>query len=760
MISSWQSFCNQLTEIFSEAKKSDGGQPVNDDSNINFNNNNDDDKEKDEFAVSFCSIDGQRFSLGDSKTKFTVQASCQPISYLIALAEHGDDYVHQFVDLEPSGRNFNELCLTEENIPHNPMVNSGAIMVCSLIKNQRSQSKRFRHVIDHWDGLTGRQGNIDFCNATYLSERFGTTADRNFCLAYMMNEKQSFEYGKESNEALRIQKIRRREEMKKKKEKMQRESHSSGNRHDGGSIFNARHMSGMRNHYQQQTSPYISPSSSPPLLPQSISQLPFSSQASTQARSPPTRLPASSYNSPAQHPPIPFPISSNHASPQFPSSPTGGAPPFPDMNNGHIHSNVFVEMHNFNNTNYNNDTLNASVNNSIMNHSAHSQANNASFHTQQPGDGTGRQQTHPAGGATVEPEKMPKRRQWRDEDVGKNLELYLQCCAIKTHAEAMAVVAGTLANGGVCPLTEERVFKACDVRNALALMLSCGMGEYSGEWAYKIGLPAKSSVTGAVMVVIPNVGGLCIYSPKVDENCNSVRGVEFCLGLLKRFSFHYFDCVKGIVTSSKTSKSNPCKATDSTFQKQLIQLSYSCARGDLASVRGLLHNGAPIHGRNYDGRTALHVAASEGQLQVVHYLVAHGGADITAVDRWGGTALSDAEREGHASVAKYLKKRHKEIEDAALLLRKQSETVVLYGANGQGTNSMMNGDAKQESGSGLKGAVDLDSDGSVNTSILRDDVDSAGANNLYTRSTNSHQHTPSSSISPSPLFRFHNLSLA
>ena len=60
------------------------------------------------------------------------------------------------------------------------------------------------------------------------------------------------------------------------------------------------------------------------------------------------------------------------------------------------------------------------------------------------------------------------------------------------HTEGVSIVAATLANGGLCPLTGERVFKIDNVRKCLSLMLSCGLYDYSGEWAYKIGLPAKS----------------------------------------------------------------------------------------------------------------------------------------------------------------------------------------------------------------------------------------------------------------------------
>ncbi len=101
----------------------------------------------DNWACAVCTVDGQRFSLGDVNTNFTLQSCSKPFSYSIALNELGHDLVHKHVGHEPSGRNFNEICLDKKNKPHNPMLNSGAIMVAamchSLMEPEMSLAEKF-----------------------------------------------------------------------------------------------------------------------------------------------------------------------------------------------------------------------------------------------------------------------------------------------------------------------------------------------------------------------------------------------------------------------------------------------------------------------------------------------------------------------------------------------------------------------------------------------------------------------------------------
>lgn len=89
----------------------------------------------------------------------------------------------------------------------------------------------------------------------------------------------------------------------------------------------------------------------------------------------------------------------------------------------------------------------------------------------------------------------------------------------------MGIIAATLANGGVNPLTNDRVLDTSTVKDVLSIMSSCGMYDYSGEFAFNVGLPAKSGVSGAIMIVVPGKMGICTYGPRLDKYGNSAKGV-------------------------------------------------------------------------------------------------------------------------------------------------------------------------------------------------------------------------------------------
>ena len=87
-------------------------------------------------------------------------------------------------------------------------------------------------------------------------------------------------------------------------------------------------------------------------------------------------------------------------------------------------------------------------------------------------------------------------------------------------AESMSIVAGTLANGGRCPTTNERIFSPETVQSVLSVMFTCGMYDFSGQFSFSMGFPSKSGVAGACLIVVPNVMGMCTWSPRLDMNGN------------------------------------------------------------------------------------------------------------------------------------------------------------------------------------------------------------------------------------------------
>ena len=420
VVPEFEEFCASMRELYERTKSNESGAVADYIPQLAR-------VDPDQYGLALCTIDGQRYSVGDTTTDFCVQSCCKPINYCVALEDQGEDNVHLHIGREPSGVGFNELTLNSEGRPHNPMINAGAIMACSLIKPDLTSADRFDYVMDSWTRLSGGT-KPGFSNPTYLSER--RTADRNFALGYFMREKGAF------------------------------------------------------------------------------------------------------------------------------------------------------------------------------------------------------------------PE---------NSDLVETLEFYFQCCSLEATAESMSVVAATLANGGICPTTGERVFKPDTVQKCLSLMYSCGMYDFSGEWAFSIGLPAKSGVAGAVFVVVPNVIGLCAWSPRVDHLGNSVRGVDFFRQLVSTYNFHNYDNLAGGLHYKK----DPRLPSSQLRTETTTELCWAASEGDLTAIRRLVARGVNLDDGDYDGRTALHLAVCGGHQHVVEYFILR-KANLRPRDRWGGTPLDDAHREKHEEVAKLL----------------------------------------------------------------------------------------------------------
>uniref|UniRef100_A0A183CI39 glutaminase n=1 Tax=Globodera pallida TaxID=36090 RepID=A0A183CI39_GLOPA len=275
------------------------------------------------WAISLMTIDGKTASWGESKQKFCLQSVSKPFTYAIVLNDLGDDHVHRFVGQEPSGRSFNDICLDKNKKPHNPMINSGAIVVTSMVKPEWTNYKRFDFILERMRCFAS--GNeLTFDNTTFLSEC--ETGHQNYAIA----------------------------------------------------------------HYLKQNNCY---------------------------------------------------------------------PANDDLSN---------------------------------------------------------------------------------DDLMELLKLYFMHCSIQTDTEVLANMAATLANGGIDPINQDRVISTKAVQNTLSVMFSCGMYDNSGQMAFKVGLPAKSGVSGNMVLVIPNVMGISLYSPRLDVYGNTVRGVKFAEKLVDTFRLMTF----------------------------------------------------------------------------------------------------------------------------------------------------------------------------------------------------------------------------
>jgi glutaminase len=117
-------------------------------------------------------------------------------------------------------------------------------------------------------------------------------------------------------------------------------------------------------------------------------------------------------------------------------------------------------------------------------------------------------------------------------------ELYFMQCSIAVTCRDLGLIAGTLANRGINPVTGRQAVRGEYVESILSVMGTCGMYDSAGEWLYDIGMPAKSGVGGGVIAVLPGQLGIGVFSPRLDRHGNSVRGVQACRELSRHLDLH------------------------------------------------------------------------------------------------------------------------------------------------------------------------------------------------------------------------------
>lgn len=127
------------------------------------------------------------------------------------------------------------------------------------------------------------------------------------------------------------------------------------------------------------------------------------------------------------------------------------------------------------------------------------------------------------------------------EDPEDVVAAYTRQCSVRVTTRDLALMAATLANGGVHPLSEERVVEEWVARQVMSVMATCGMYDSAGDWISTVGFPAKSGVSGGIIGALPGQLGIAAFSPRLDPHGSSVRGVEVCRRLSADMGLHMMD---------------------------------------------------------------------------------------------------------------------------------------------------------------------------------------------------------------------------
>ncbi|WP_067992829.1 glutaminase A [Nocardia pseudobrasiliensis] len=139
-----------------------------------------------------------------------------------------------------------------------------------------------------------------------------------------------------------------------------------------------------------------------------------------------------------------------------------------------------------------------------------------------------------------------------DSDPDEAVDRYFRQCSVDVTCRDLAVMAATLANNGVNPLTRDRALSAPLTEQVLSVMTTCGMYNAAGDWVSTVGLPAKSGVGGGILAVLPGQIGIAVYSPRLDAHGNSVRGVAACRELSQRLELHFLHVSRSAQTAIRS----------------------------------------------------------------------------------------------------------------------------------------------------------------------------------------------------------------
>lgn len=142
-----------------------------------------------------------------------------------------------------------------------------------------------------------------------------------------------------------------------------------------------------------------------------------------------------------------------------------------------------------------------------------------------------------------------------DGDPDEAVDRYFRQCSLDVTCRDLALMAATLANNGVHPLTHERALSGPLVEQVLSVMTTCGMYDAAGDWVTTVGLPAKSGVGGGILAVLPGQLGIAVYSPRLDAHGSSVRGVKACRELSHRLGLHFLHVTRAAHTAIRAAYS-------------------------------------------------------------------------------------------------------------------------------------------------------------------------------------------------------------